>query len=133
MTFRFDPAEGLIVIRVRLVGPSGEVIIRCALDTGATSTVINSEVIAFIGYDSSISSERIQIITGSGIEFCPRVVVSKLEALGQSLSNFPVLCHTLPPSSQVDGLIGVDFFKTFCLKIDFRVGIITLDSARLAL
>ena len=42
MTFGFDPSQGLIIVPVRLFGPAGDMIVRLALDTGATSTLINS-------------------------------------------------------------------------------------------
>ena len=48
-------------------------------------------------------------------------------ALGQTRSGFPVLCHTLPPSSGVDGVLGVDYFHRQVLKIDFRKGRVTVE------
>jgi hypothetical protein len=39
--------------------------------------------------------------------------VQRLEALGKSINDFPILSHTLPPTSQVDGLLGLDFFRGF--------------------
>jgi hypothetical protein len=38
-----------------------------------------------------------------------------------------VLGHTLPPSSGVDGLLGLDFFRGLCLNIDFRPGRLRID------
>jgi hypothetical protein len=51
MTFGFDPSQGLIIMSVRLFGPAGDMIVRLALDTGATSTLINSEIMVLLGYD----------------------------------------------------------------------------------
>jgi predicted aspartyl protease len=101
-------------------------IVRLALDTGATSTLINSEIMVLLGYDPAASPDRIQVTTGSGVELCPRVTVQRLEALGKSVNDFPVLFHTLPPTSQVDGLLGLDFFRGFQISIDFRNGTITI-------
>ena len=75
MTYQFDPTQGLIVVPVRLFGPAGDMILRLALDTGATSTLINSEIMILLGYDPAASSDRIRVTTGSGIEFCPRVKI----------------------------------------------------------
>jgi len=102
MTYGFDPSQGLIIVPVRLFGPAGDMIVRLALDTGATSTLINSEIMVLLGYDPATSPHRIQVTTGSGVELCPRVTVQRLEALGKSVNDFPVLSHTLPPPSQVD-------------------------------
>ena len=126
MTFGFDPSQGLIIVPVRLFGPVGDMIVRLALDTGATSTLINSEIMVLLGYDPATSPNRIQVTTGSGVELCPRVTVQRLEALGKSVNDFPILSHTLPPTSQVDGLLGLDFFRGFQINIDFRNGTITI-------
>jgi len=126
MTFGFDPSQGLIIVPVRLFGPAGDMIVRLALDTGATSTLINSQIMILLGYDPATSLHRIQVTTGSGVELCPRVTVQRLEALGKSINDFSVLSHTLPPTSQVDGLLGLDFFRGFQISIDFRSGTITV-------
>ena len=41
MAFSFDPNQGLIIIQAELEEPSGTVLLRLALDTGATGTLIN--------------------------------------------------------------------------------------------
>ncbi len=41
MSFSFDPGDGLVVVNVELKGPSGSAILRLALDTGASTTLIN--------------------------------------------------------------------------------------------
>ncbi len=42
MTIPFNPAQGLVVVAAELTGPQGSAVLRPALDTGATSTLINS-------------------------------------------------------------------------------------------
>jgi hypothetical protein len=101
-------------------------IVRLALDTGATSTLINSEIIVLLGYDPVASPDRIQVTTGSGVEFCPRLAVRRVEAVGRSVEDFLILSHTLPPTAHVDGLLGLDFFRGWQISIDFRIGTITL-------
>jgi hypothetical protein len=54
------------------------------------------------------------------------VELQKLTTLGQERFNFPVLAHTLPPSTGVDGLLGLDFFRGLRLTIDFQSGQIQL-------
>ena len=122
MSFPFDPAQGLIVVSVEIWGPSGSVVLRLALDTGATGTVINTATLVAVGYDPALASERIQVTTGSGVEFAPRLLLDKVVALGREHREFPVLCHTLPPSAGVDGLLGLDFFRGERLTVDFRTG-----------
>jgi hypothetical protein len=111
VTFRFDPRYGLIIVQAELWGPAGSAVLRLALDTGATSTMANVGLL-----------DRVQVTTGSGVEFVPRVTLDKVMALGQERAGFPVLGHTLPPSSGVDGLLGLDFFRGQRLALDFRLG-----------
>jgi hypothetical protein len=54
--------------------------------------------LAAVGYDPSLVSGRVQVTTGSGVEFVPRIQVSRLNALGQERADIPILSHTLPPS-----------------------------------
>lgn len=126
MKIKFDPIQGLIVISTRLHGLDTDTIARLALDTGATGSMINWDLAVLLGYDPASAKERIQVTTGSGVEFAPRIVIRKIEILGRSLENFPILCHTLPPSATVDGLLGLDFFRGVRLVVDLRAGIVTL-------
>jgi hypothetical protein len=68
----------------------------------------------------------VQVTTGSGAVFVPRLSVSRFRALGQERTAFPVLAHTLPPGTGVDGVLGLDFLRGFALTIDFRTGQIDL-------
>lgn len=126
MSFSFNPRKGLVVIQAELFGSSGSSVLRLALDTGATYTVINVGMLVAIGYDPALVPGRVQVTTGSSIEFAPRVVLERIEALGQERTAFPVLGHTLPPSAGVDGLLGLDFLRGQILTIDFCSGRITL-------
>jgi len=127
VNFAFDPQRGLIVVTAELWGPSGSGVLQLALDTGATSTLVNVGMLVAIGYDPALIAERIQVTTGSGVEFAPRVVLQRVSALGQERLGFPVLGHTLPPSASVDGLLGLDFFRGLELTVDFRSGRLTLS------
>jgi hypothetical protein len=126
MTFPFDPRQSFIIVHAKLEGPSGEAILRLALDTGATSTLINAGLLVSLGYDPSLSTYRVQVTMGSSVEFLPQINVTRLEALGQDQTNLPILCHTLPPSAGVDGLLGLDFLRDQTLTLDFRKGEIML-------
>jgi predicted aspartyl protease len=126
MSFAFDSKQGLIIVNAELTGPSGAAVLRLALDTGATSTLINTAPLVALGYQMGLSAQQIQVTTGSGVEFVQRIEVAQIQALGQTRANFSVLCHTLPPSTTVDGLLGLDFLRGRILSIDFVAGTITL-------
>ncbi len=118
----FDGRTGLIVVRAEVAGPSGTAVLRLALDTGATQTLINSSLLVAIGYDPAAGGDRVEVTTGSGVEFAAVVSVSTIVALGQELVDLPVLAHTLPPSAGVDGVLGLDFLRRKLLTIDFANG-----------
>ena len=88
--------------------------------------MINVGPLATVGYDPSLVPGRVQVTTGSGIEFVPRLPISQLNAFGRQRFAFPVLSHTLPPSSGIDGLLGLDFLRGQRLEIDFVQGLILL-------
>lgn len=93
-----------------------------ALDTGATRTLVNSSLLVGVGYDLALAEDRIEVTTGSGVEYAAKVALSKVTALGMKRYELPALAHTLPPSAGVDGLLGIDFFAGRTLAIDFAVG-----------
>jgi hypothetical protein len=126
MIYPFSLDDGLIVVEVEVVGPATVAILRLALDTGATTTLINVAHLVALGYDPALAPTRVQITTGSGVEFVPRLPLTKIAALGQERFGFPVLCHTLPPSALIDGLLGLDFFHGTILTLDLKVGQIGL-------
>ena len=59
MKIAFDPTQGLIVIPTRLHGLHTDTIVRLALDTGATGSMINWDVAVLLGYDPASVEERI--------------------------------------------------------------------------
>ena len=127
MPFSFEPGRGLIIVHAELFGPSASVVLRLALDTGATATMINAGPLVLIGYDPSLATGRVQVTTGSGVEYVPRLEMIRLRVLGQERVSFPVLSHTLPPSAAIDGLLGLDFLRGQKLSVDFRRGLLVLD------
>ena len=127
MSLRFSPHEGLILIPSQIEGPSGKAVLRLALDTGATSTVIDVNLLVAMGYDPALATERVEMTTGSGIEYTPRIILSQILAMGQSYQDFPVLAHTLPPTAGVDGLLGLDFLRDKVIHIDFQNGQIQFE------
>lgn len=126
MKISFNPDEGLIVIPVQLFGPKGDLIVHFALDTGATKSLINWDIVALLGYDPAIAEERTKIVTASGIEFAPTINIAKIFSCNLILENFSLICHTLPLNANIDGLLGIDFFRNTVIQIDFIKGEISV-------
>jgi len=129
----YDPSLSSIVVDLLLEAADGtsSLVIPVVLDTGASLTIVATDIMAQLGYDpANPSLDRQRIVTGSGIEYAPRTAVRSATAIGQKVINLDVLCHDLPPESGVDGLLGLSFLKHFKLTIRFRKGIIDLNRDR---
>jgi predicted aspartyl protease len=100
---------------------------RLILDTGASRTLVNRDIIERLGYSLSASLPIARVATGSRIENMPVIAVNRISALGVEFGNLEVLCHNLPSGTSIDGLLGLNFFRNQRLTIDFREGLITLD------
>ena len=126
MSSPFYRRRGLIIVRCQIFGPQGDTRVRLALDTGAVQTMVSTQMLNSIGYDTEASEGDIQIMTASGVELAAEVTLDKIAALDQKRLAFTVLAHTLPEGASVDGLLGLDYFRNRKLEIDFRLGRIDL-------
>lgn len=127
MSVSFDPQGSLIIVTATLWGPNGNLKLRMALDTGSTSTLVNATPLSFLGYDITNTSDDAQLTTGSRVESVPCLVVDRIDALEQSRQKLRVVCHTLPVTTRIDGLLGLDFLRCQSLLLDFRRGELTLS------
>ena len=127
MSVPFDSKGSLVLVDAVLWGPNGKATLKMALDTGSTSTLVNAGPLVFLGYDPSRSTDAVQLATGSAVESVPAVIIDRIDALDQSRHNLRVVCHTLPLSTRIDGLLGLDFLRDYCLRIDFPRAEISLS------
>ena len=81
MIYKFDPVEGLIIVKCELKGYLVTAIVRLALDTGATRTLINAGILSALGYDPGASEQRYEVTTGSGVEYSPIVTINSIITL----------------------------------------------------
>lgn len=126
MKIEIDRTAPFIVIPVTLVGKSANYIVNMALDTGATFVMIPWDVAEHLGYDPTISDERISITTASTVEKVPLITLEEIDVLGLSLKNVKVAVHDLPPKSRVDGLLGLSYLTNFNMKLMFKDGYLEL-------
>lgn len=129
----FDPSVSSIAVDLLVEAVDGQssLVIPVVLDTGASLTILATDIMARLGYDpANPDLDRQRIVTGSGVEYAPRTAVRSATAIGQKVANLDVLCHDLPSESGVDGLLGLNFLRHFKLTIRFRKGIIDLSRER---
>lgn len=103
---------------------------RLALDTAATHTTIDSNVLYFAGYELKNSKGETEVETSNGIILVELYEIHLLECLGIMQRNFEVqvydfIAHGI--TSDYDGVIGLDFFRNNKICIDFRTGEISVD------
>ena len=117
---------GVIVLNVLLRGKRDKKMVKMVLDTGATMTTIPREIAIAIGCNPARPKKRIEMITASGIEYVPVVVVHGINLLGFKVREVEVACLILPPQSAVSGLLGLNILKDFDLLLKFRKKILEI-------
>lgn len=126
--FFFDPQTPVIVLVLTLEGRSRiKRKIDVALDTGATYLMIPWEVAEALGYNPELSREKVDLITASGVEKAPLVILKSATLLGKKVSNVKAVVHSLPPRSHLDGLLGLSFLRKFRINLDFKAGVLEID------
>ena len=124
----FNPSGESIILRLQVGDVNTDAFrnVTVALDTGATITIIPSQVAIALGYDLLNPKERVQLLTASGSAFAKLITVRKLTAVGETIENIDVLCHDLPGSSPIKGLLGLNFLRHFDVNISFSTGTVEL-------
>jgi predicted aspartyl protease len=122
----FNPRQGPIIIEAEVTGPKRSLALPLILDTGATTSLLKDSVLTALGFDLASVTQHVQMTTGSHVTSVPRVILTRMTALGRTRIGMPVLAHTLPTRVSVSGLLGLDFLRDQLLTIDFRTGQITL-------
>lgn len=89
--------------------------------------MISWDIAEAIGYEPAYSRRKVTIITASGVEKAPIIVVDKISVLGKEARDVECVVHDLPEASHIDGLLGLSFLKRFKICIDFRNKSLEID------
>lgn len=125
-SYPFKSGRGPILVEAQITGPAMSTDVRLLLDTAATMSLIDLTILSKLGFDPAQPIRRVQMTTGHATGIVPVYPLTRFSALGQHHFLFPVIGHTLPATTGVDGLLGLDFLRAQVLTIDFRSGQITL-------
>lgn len=117
---RFDPLSPVIVVEVELEAHGIRRTVDMALDTGATYTVIPWLLARGLGFDPELAERHVSLATASATGRAPLLVVDRVWALGVDAAGVQVVCHDLPRSSRVRGLLGLSFLRRFDVDLHFR-------------
>jgi Aspartyl protease len=104
---------------------------RLALDTAATHTTIDSNVLYFSGYKLKDSIGEQEIETSNGIIVVELYKVKRLDCLGIVKTDFTIqvydfLAHGI--TSDYDGVVGLDFLRAHKFCVDMVKGELSVDS-----
>lgn len=109
---------GLLIVYARLSGPRWSRLIRLALDTGATATMVPPKAALAIGINPARSTRFRETLTASGKELIPLVTVPRLQLFERAFRRVTIACHELPSESPIDGLLGLDLLTRLRAVID---------------
>lgn len=126
MTHTFDTRRSLVIVPVSLAGPRGSDNYEFAVDTAATGCAVSGLVLQQLGYFESQVQGRRPVRTGGGGITAGQIRVQRFGAFGRIHADYPVLWLPLSPTSRIDGLLGLDFFRGLVLALDFARGRISL-------
>lgn len=82
---------------------------KLLVDTGSDYTILATEIITDLGYDLQKARRHLRISTGSGAIEAPVINVVWFNCLGERAEKFPIVAYSLPETTFVDGLLGMDF------------------------
>ena len=124
----FDSTLPLIILPVTVSDINADVFrdVVVALDTGATTTIIPTEIALALGYDLTNPKKQRELLTASGTVSTELITVRELTAIGETVENVDVLCHNLPGNSGIKGLLGLNFLEHFDVNISFSTGTIEI-------
>ena len=101
-----------------------------ALDTGATHTVIDLTVMLMNGYYLRDSIGTVEFETAKGVVSAYIFKIETLKILGIVKKNIEVASYDFIGNNvilDIDGVVGLDFFKNTELTINFKKYTITLN------
>ena len=115
-----------IIVFATIKGIEIEKDFKFILDTGASKSIIDSDVATSVGFDlRKLETERLTTIGGG--KNSKLLKLPKFSLLGKEMVNFEVNVLDIPPQIMfiADGLIGMDFLLQFeNIKFDFDKKII---------
>lgn len=94
------------------------------LDTGASHTVIDLNMLLIAGYDKSLRLNKdVKVQTANKIIDADKFILDELKVLDKSFKNFEVTTYDFLAQDDLldyDGVLGLDFFRDTTLFIDFK-------------
>ena len=122
MSVTFEPTARSVLVPVLVVGPRRPYRFRFAVDTGATQTVLSATLARTLGFDFDRPTSRTRIRSATGTALVPVFESIQVTTFGHSREGFRIAVQDFPLGVQADGLLGLDFYRGFVLRLDFAHG-----------
>jgi len=119
--------ERKIIVAAQIKGVSDYREFPFIIDTGASKTVINEDVVTRLGFDIKKLNIGNRLMTAGGGVYSKTLNLPKLSLFGKDIADFEVNVLKIPPQILyfADGFIGMDFLLQFKnINFDFDKKII---------
>jgi len=116
----FDKKLPLVIVPVSIKLDTAIFDFNFAIDTGASISLINIDVLYALGFQKEHAIRTIQTITASRQETAYEFELPNVKALGLIRRNFKIISRSLPSGLGIDGLLGLNFFRNKELVINFK-------------
>lgn len=124
--FNLDHEDSLILVNSEL----DRDVLSLALDTGATNTIIDLSMLMIAGYELKDATKQVELETAKGPVQAYVFTIRRLTALGITRNSMDVCGYDFFENgivAEIDGVLGLDFFRGLVLTLDFRTFNITID------
>ena len=124
--FELEDNESLITVSCHLAGDDYDL----ALDTGASNTIIDINALFAANYRIEDAIRIVEIETAGGVIEAYVFQILELKALGITWRHIEVLAYDFVnnnATSEIQGVLGLDFFKGYKFCIDMVDSEITVQ------
>ena len=125
--FPIPTEDGVIIVDASI---EGKYKFRLALDTAATHTTIDSNVLYLSGYSLKESKGEAELETSNGIIRVELYDIEQFKCLGILKQKFEVQVYDFMAHgimSDYDGVIGLNFLREHKFCIEIEKGEVTID------
>lgn len=127
-TTTFDTSEHHIYLAAKILDCNGvEHSFRGVLDTGAPATEFSDEFLLAVGILEPQAIKKVDIHPEQQTARYGRIVLPRIQCLGQTMENTRVKVVRFVEGWAVDALIGLDFFRRYEVKINYKSGTIVTE------